>query len=469
MRPFVRFAPAGFVLLVAAVVLMGTPMLVRSVGYASTTARITLAQQTISSDDILERIDRAQTAIAEAVAPGVVHIDVRSGRSRWSVGGSSGTGWVYDQRGHIVTNAHVVRGEGTITIEFASGVSAPAELVAADPYTDIAVLRVSGMNGGLFPLNRATGEAARQGQQVFAFGSPFGFKHSMSQGIVSGLGRDPRGAVTDGGFTNFIQTDAAVNPGNSGGPLVDSRGRVVGMNIAIATGRDTDGTMEGQSAGISFAIPLNVIENVVGQLIESGQVRRGFLGINLGDTVVVRTAAEILHAGVQIVGVQPNTAAERAGLQRGDVITSFGGQPTPNLAILRSLITSYGPGATVEAEYYRENEFRTARITLGEFAPQTLAFPPIIRSLGNLGIGFGLRANEGAAPLVTSAERWASESGIEPGDRIIRVNGQNVRNLGDLALQLDRSGLLMGSSIELTIEKADGGTKLVTVPSGRRR
>lgn len=469
MRPFVRFAPAGLVLLVALTVLTGTPMLVRSVGYASTTARITLAQQTIASDDILERIDRAQVAIAEAVTPGVVHIDVRSSRSQWNIGGSSGTGWVYDALGHIVTNAHVVRGEGTISIEFASGVSASAQLVAADPYTDIAVLRVSGMNSGLFPLDRATGEPARQGQQVFAFGSPFGFKHSMSQGIVSGLGRDPRGAVTDGGFTNFIQTDAAVNPGNSGGPLVDSRGRVIGMNIAIATGRDTDGTMEGQSAGISFAIPLNVIENVVGQLIESGQVRRGFLGIHLGNTVVVQAEGPNTLAGVQVAGVQENSAAERAGLRRGDIITAFGGQPTPTLPILRSLITSYGPGSNVEAEFYRDNQPQTATITLGEFAALTLAFEPVMRSLRNLGIGFGMRPNQGQAPLINSVERWASDSGIEPGDRIIRVNGQNVRNLGDLALHLDRSGLLMGSSIELTVEKADGGTKSVTVPSGRRR
>src|SRR5262249_19153086 len=145
------------------------------------------------------------------------------------------------------------------------------ELFAADPYTDIAVVKVP-ESDDVFPARRATGLQPQQGDNVFVFGSPFGFKFSMSQGIISGLGRDPTAAAEFGGYTNYIQTDAAVNPGNSGGPLVDIKGRVIGMNVAIATARSSDGTTtdEGQSAGISFAIPLGTIESVVDQLITRG-------------------------------------------------------------------------------------------------------------------------------------------------------------------------------------------------------
>jgi len=473
MRPFVRLAPAALMLGVAATALIATPTLVRQIGHASTDARITLAKRTIDSDDILERIDRAQVAIADAVRPGVVHIDVRSRADEqrpWRFGGSSGAGWVFDREGHIITNAHVVRGASSrITVEFASGLSAAAELVGADLYTDIAVLRVSGINGGLFPLERATGEPVRQGQQVFAFGSPFGFKHSMSRGIVSGLGRDPRGAVVPEGFTNFIQTDAAVNPGNSGGPIVDARGRVIGMNVAIATGRESDGTMEGQSAGISFAIPLNVIENVATQLIQSGEVRRGFLGINFntGTPSTVALSPTEYTTGVRIMGVVEGSAAETAGLRPDDVIVSFGGQPTPNAAVLRSLITSFGPGSTLEAVVYREDRPVTARLTLGEFPRQAFALAPVLSTMRGVGIGFRQPVGEARPARIQEVltGSWAAEVGIEPGDQIVRVAGAPVENLGDMAVRLEAGGLLLGSPIELTLRKRDGRTQTVHLPA----
>jgi S1-C subfamily serine protease len=194
MRRISAYGPAALVLVACVAVLFLTPAVLRNAGHASAEARITLARAQLEGDDILERIDR-----------------------------SSGSGWVYDAAGHVVTNAHVVRGAERITVQFVDGRLLEADLVGIDPFTDIAVIRASA-SSGVFPLRRDSGHVPRQGERVFAFGSPFGFKFSMSEGIISGLGRDPMGSIEFGGFTNFIQTDAAVNPGNSGGPLVSARG-----------------------------------------------------------------------------------------------------------------------------------------------------------------------------------------------------------------------------------------------------
>ncbi|MEM7623305.1 MAG: trypsin-like peptidase domain-containing protein, partial [Planctomycetota bacterium] len=282
MRPFQTAIPALFVLVACAAVYLAIGPIADRIEASRTSSGITLARQVIDQDDILSQIDRAVVAVADSVRPSVVHLDVenRSGRRRSR---SNGSGWIYDGRGHIVTNAHVVRGATGVRVEFPSGRVESGEVVGIDPYTDIAVVKVS-PRGGVFPLARSASGGVMQGQRAYAFGSPFGFKFSMSEGIVSGVGRVPGASASFGGFTNFIQTDAAVNPGNSGGPLVDARGELIGMNVAIATGRESEGTTEGDSAGISFAIPLETIENVVPQLIGDGRVARGFLGLSFAGS-----------------------------------------------------------------------------------------------------------------------------------------------------------------------------------------
>ncbi|MCX5688810.1 MAG: trypsin-like peptidase domain-containing protein [Planctomycetota bacterium] len=269
MRRFLAFGPAFVVLLVAAVVMVIAPGAMRSIQSARTAAMVDVAQRQLdASENILERVNQAVRNVSVAVAPSVVHIDVMgSGKSPF---GSSGSGWIFDKLGHIVTNAHVVgAADSRVQVQFFDGRVVEAQIVGADLDSDIAVLKVA-QASGMMPARRASNQRLEQGDKVFAFGSPFGFKFSMSEGIVSGLGRTARTALGMTRISNFIQTDAAVNPGNSGGPLVNVRGNVVGMNVAIATASDSRGTSEGQSAGISFAIPLTTIESRVDQLIAGG-------------------------------------------------------------------------------------------------------------------------------------------------------------------------------------------------------
>jgi len=482
MRRIVAYGPALVVLLTACVLLVVAPAIVRSVGFVQTGARIQLAQQTLHDDDILDRISRAQIAIAEMVEPSVVHIDV-SGRSTGRRRGAMGSGWVYDRDGHIITNAHVVRGVPIgqeVMVSFASGRALSAELVAADAFTDIAVLKVDERDG-IFPARRATGVRLAKGQKVFAFGSPFGFRFSMSEGLISALGRDPRGTIGRNGFTNFIQTDAAVNPGNSGGPLVDANGRVVGMNVAIATGADNQGTSEeGQSAGISFAIPVTVIESVVDQLIEHGEIERGFLGINFQpDTIELTRDGHFEGLGVHVSGVQSGRPASWAGIERGDLIIAFNGERFQNTAQFRSWVSSSPSGSTIVLTVVRDADYEYARtrdggsyalaadggtpedveVTLGIFTRAELVPEHVDVELRKL----GLFMNE----MYPSVDRvvdgsTAAEAGFIRGMVIRGVDGERLDSLDDLMLAIEKAGFLRGQSVSFdVVTKSDDGDESI--------
>lgn len=375
MRRFVLLGPSLLVLFTVALTLIAGPGAIRQMHAAQTAAQVTLAQQRLDSDNLLERINQATRDIADAVEPSVVFIQAVAETQRGAYYPSQGSGWIYDNDGHIVTNNHVVANAESIRTQFSDGRVRMAELVGVDHSTDIAVLRVDDGADLLFPARRATGEAMHQGDSVFAFGSPFGYKFSMSQGIVSGLGRH---AVAGGGFnryTNFIQTDAAVNPGNSGGPLVDVNGRVIGMNTAIITdeNRAESGarTTTGVSGGIGFAIPLQTIESVVDQLIKDGEVRKGYLGVGLMSSRGNRSVLRDLGfdgQGVVISNVQEGTPAERAGLRARDVITHIDGAPTPDISVLRSVIGHRPPGDEVTLRIWRSGEVieRTVQLMAAE-------------------------------------------------------------------------------------------------------
>ena len=231
---------------------------------------------------------------------------------------------------------------------------------------------------GVMPLNRASGEPIKVGQRVFAFGSPFSIKFSMSQGIISGLGRSEAASFLNmiGGYTNFIQTDAAMNPGNSGGPLVDVNARLVGMNAAIANNVDSDGDgLQGQSAGIGFAIPVDTVEAVVAQLIDedSDVVLRGYLGINLTRfDMDPQTASRLGYAGpgVLVAATPAGQPASKGGIERGDIITEINNVATPTSDILRSLISIQRPGEPVSITVWRPDnrgsgEFLDLSVRLG--------------------------------------------------------------------------------------------------------
>lgn len=443
--------PAIVVLLAIAATLFAAPTILREIGNAQTEVDIKLARQELRQNDILTQINKATQAVAQVARPSVVHIEARRGR----VSSSSGSGWVYDTDGHIVTNAHVVRDSRGARVHFSDGTSTTASIIGADDFTDVAVLKLD-RSRTLFPANRATGEVIHQGDRVYVFGSPFGFRFSMSEGIISGLGRNAPGVVGSG-FSNFIQTDAAVNPGNSGGPLIDVRGNVVGMTVAIATGSDTTGTTEsGQSAGISFAIPLRTIENVVEQFIENGSVDRGFLGVTLERNPVAIHNADSGEAvlGVVVGSVNDHSAADAAGIWRGDVVLSIDGQPTTSMEALRSVVTSTRPGVEVMVEVARTTdnglEFLNLPLVLG-------TFPAAVLSLNAYGLSF-YEDFQDSPPRVYSAGRGsqASDDGFQNGMVIQRAGDRRVMSLDDLYQALEDLGFHRGRPVEVEVRTGNG-------------
>lgn len=447
-RRFVTFMPALIVLIAGFAAIFAVPEAMRRIAAAKAKQQITLAQQQLDSDNLIERLDAAIRAVAASVEPSVVHIDVVNRSRAWDIG-STGSGWVYDDRGHIITNAHVAANADEIRVQFSDGRAAAATVIGADPFSDIAVLRVA-EQPGLFPLRRATGAPPRQGDRVFSFGSPFGFKFSMSEGIISGLGRIAGPSAQFGGFSNYIQTDAAVNPGNSGGPLVDANGRVIGMNVAIATARDERGTTgQGQSSGISFAIPLATIESVADQLINTGRVSRGFLGIAMAPPLPTDPPTDAdgaLLVGIRLGVVQPGTPAQEAGLERGDLILSINGQPCDQPGVVSSVVGALRPGDRVHIRYWRDGEIRETHAVLAEMPASTLAE----RVINRLGIALNNLSPLGPWVLGVYPDGPAAQAELPAGVIITHVGPTRVTNSVELGQAVADQGWLLGRPIELT-------------------
>ncbi|MCX7681359.1 MAG: trypsin-like peptidase domain-containing protein [Anaerolineae bacterium] len=267
----------------------------------------------------LEAEDELLANIYQRASPAVVYIEAmaRDGSSEALIG--SGSGFVIDAEGHIVTNAHVIEQADSLEVSFADGTVVAAEVLGKDPYSDLAVLRVEVAGAQLWPLELGDSDTLRVGQRVIAIGNPFGLEGTMTVGIISALGRSLPSQVLEsaGYFSNpdIIQTDAAINPGNSGGPLLDLHGRVVGVNTAI---RSTTGV----NAGVGFAVPVNTLKRIVPHLIKEGTYHYPYLGITSDTRFTVAELAEPLGLpvtyGVLVTSVQPGTGAARAGLRGGD-------------------------------------------------------------------------------------------------------------------------------------------------------
>ncbi len=454
MRRFVAFGPALVVLLATAVAVFAVPEVVRRIGAAQTAVQIELARQSLDQDDILGRISRATRAIADSVEPSVVHIEVNSPSDEGRMLQSNGSGWVYDAAGNIVTNAHVVRNGTRIVVQFYDGRIAPATVVGTDPFTDIAVIRPSD-SGEVFAARRATGERPQRGDRVYSFGSPFGFKFSMSEGIVSAVGRTAPTGMEFGGFSNFIQTDAAVNPGNSGGPLVDTKGRVMGMNVAIANARGTRGDNEGQSAGISFAIPLAMIESVVEQLVKTGEVSRGYLGVAFEGPQRVEADGKFAATGLRVRRPTPEGPADAAGVKASDVVVSIGGEEVDEMARLRSIISSHQPGDKVRLHIWRQDQFVDVDVTLGKMPFEVLTG---LRPAAFLQEIMGVVTTDSTGTVrvrFVAEDSPASEAGIRPGDEILRVGGRDATSTDWIAEALVREGALTGGTIKLKIKSTE--------------
>jgi len=466
MRRFITLGPAAVVLLTVVAALLAAPEIVRQTEAKQAEAQVVLARQALLEDDILLRINRATRAIAQSVEPGVVHL-MSASRFR---GGSAGSGWVYDEQGHILTNAHVVGGADRLSVQLYTGRLMQAEVVGVDVFTDIAVLKAED-TAGLVPLPRATGELPRQGDRVYAFGSPFNFKFSMSEGIVSGLGRDPNTGAGGSAFTNFIQTDAAVNPGNSGGPLIDVQGRVIGMNVAIATGR-SGGTQatptEGQSAGISFSIPMPTIESVADQIIETGQVARGRLGIAFAPSW--RSEREIFDQGVfhgvgVLVGqVTDGGPAERAGIMANDIIESIGGQAVPSPQILRAVVNTMRPGEELAIKVWRDGRPLDKVVVLDRLdSVNAIGGPTEAMLMRQVGLDIFVE-NDRVFVRRTSDDSPAERAGFEAGQEVIEVDGVRIEDYEDFIDAIAVSRIALGRATTFIVQPRSGeGTREITV------
>ncbi|HUL92435.1 MAG TPA: trypsin-like peptidase domain-containing protein [Burkholderiales bacterium] len=284
-----------------------------------------------SDDVLLDAYSAAVVAASERVGPAVVHVEVAQASQAGSAEPRRGTGsgFVFTPDGFILTNSHVVHGARSIRVSFAEGTSRDADLVGDDPDTDVAVIRVAGHQLPTAGLGGSRG--LRVGQLAIAIGNPYGFQHTVTAGVVSALGRSLR-SVTGRLIDDVIQTDAALNPGNSGGPLVDSRGEVIGVNTAIIP----------FAQGICFATAIDTAKWVVEQLLRFGRVRRAYIGV-AGATIPLSRRAVRFHglgagAGVRVESLEAGGAAERAGVEPGDIIIGYDGEEIAGVDELHRLL-----------------------------------------------------------------------------------------------------------------------------------
>jgi S1-C subfamily serine protease len=313
-----------------------------------------------SDGELLDAYSAAVISAARRVSPAVVNIDVHmpekvnKGRRGGGEEHGSGSGFIFTPDGFILTNSHVVHDATRIEVTLQDGTKLPARIVGDDPPTDLAVIHVN--TDTLEAVEFGDSSAIQVGQLVVAIGNPFGFQTTVTAGVVSNLARGFR-SQTGRMIDNIVQTDAALNPGNSGGPLVDSRGRVVGVNTAIIP----------MAQGICFAIPSNTAQFVAARLIRDGKIRRSFIGF-AGQNVplhrrLVRYHQLEVDTGVLIVGLEPDSPAINAGLAEGDVIVGFDGKPIFTIDDIQRLLTEDRVGVVSSVQVLRGTSFLRFEVT----------------------------------------------------------------------------------------------------------
>ncbi|HPY39722.1 MAG TPA: trypsin-like peptidase domain-containing protein [Thiolinea sp.] len=303
-------------------------------------------------------------SVFEVVSPSVVYITtIDKVQNFWTRNVSerpsgTGTGFVWDKQGHIVTNYHVVEGYKTAKVRLADQRIFEADVIGASPVHDLAVLQLRETKDLPPPVQIGSSSDLKVGQSVLAIGNPFGLDHTLTTGVVSALGRSIDGEGSSNSMDGLIQTDAAINPGNSGGPLLDSSGRVIGVNAVIYS-------PSGASAGIGFAIPVDTVNRVVPQLVKNGRYVRPILGISMNDDVNQRVMERLGVQGVMILEIEPNSPAAKSGLQGttvqandelilGDIIQSINGKPVTKVSEVSSVMDQFNLNDTVKLQFLRK-------------------------------------------------------------------------------------------------------------------
>ncbi len=366
--------------------------------------------------------------LVEAAAPAVVNIRVTQVRrdpfGRTGEVGGDGSGVIVDaENGYILTNHHVVSNADEITVALMDGRELEAEIVGSDAETDIALIKVEGDNLTEMPIGDS--DDVRVGDFVIAIGNPYRLTHTVTSGIVSALGRSGIGD----GLQDFIQTDAAINPGNSGGALVNMSGELVGINSMIFS-------RSGGNVGIGFAVPTEIASSIMGQILDFGEIRRGLLGVNI--QTIDAEAAETLNidvdGGALVTRVFPESAAEKAGLQVGDIIVHVNDKKVTSAGELRNTIGLLRSGDNVGIRYLRDNESRSTSAELGSADDQLMSGSEVHPGLA--GASFApASASSDSGVEVTAVDEGspAAQRGLRSGDVITAVNRVLVRNLRDLA------------------------------------
>jgi serine protease Do len=362
-----------------------------------------------------------------------------------------GSGVIVSADGYVLTNHHVVDGAQDIKVDMNDGRTLDAKLIGSDPPSDLALLKISAT--GLTFLTPGDSEKVRVGDVALAIGNPLGIGQTVTMGIISAKGRSGPG-LGSGNFEDFLQTDAPINQGNSGGALVNTIGELIGINSQILPGGG------GGNIGIGFAIPSNMARTVMDQLVKNGKVRRGQLGITVRrvDSDLAASLGMSEAKGVLVNSVRPGSAAERAGIHQADVITAIDGSPTNDTNAFRNRIASMAPGTEVTLTVLRDNREQKIRATLGEFSPETAQAgqqndtAPNAQGGGKLGVSVvpltpeiaeQLNLRPGTQGVVVDSVDPAGPAvtaGIQRGDVIQEVNRQAVRSPEDLRSAIDKNG-----------------------------
>ena len=375
-----------------------------------------------------------------------------------------GSGVIIDKQGHILSNNHVVRDADEIVIKMSDKREFEAKVVGADEKTDIAVLKIEASELPIAPLGDS--ESVVVGEWVLAIGNPFGLQQTVTAGIISAKGRANVGVAE---YEDFIQTDASINPGNSGGPLVNLRGEVIGINTAIAS-------RTGGNIGIGFAVPINMARSVMNQLIRSGKVTRGWLGVKIQEITPDLAKGFNLskNEGALVSEVMKESPAEKSGLLQGDIIIAYDGIPVENPNQLRNLVASTEIGRKVRMVIFRQDKHVNLEVTIGDLSKATTDEAEDSISMGEkideLGIEvqeitpelakkYQLRVKQGVVIVDVKADSISARYGLQAGDVLITINQIKVKNAKEVREALEKSKYYTVMYIQTR-----GGYRFLSVP-----